>query len=86
MQVLCNSTIVWAVVAIVIATVLAVRVNFPINDRLMKWSAGLDNIREIWSPWERAHAVLTIIWLGAFALEVAAWSVFAWQNEDASDN
>jgi len=77
-----------AVVAIVIAASLTVRVNFPINDQLITWSAAAppDNIREIWSPWEKAHTIRTILWLGAFALEVAAWSVFALQNADASRN
>jgi len=73
---------------IVIAASLTVRVNFPINDQLMTWSAATppDNIIEIWSPWEKAHTVRTILCLGAFALEVAAWSVFALQNADASRN
>jgi uncharacterized membrane protein len=68
-----------AMAAIVIATALTVRVNFPINDQLMTWSAATqpDNMREIWSRWENAHTVRTILWLATFVLEVASWSVFA---------
>jgi hypothetical protein len=64
-----------AVVAIVIAAALTVRVNFPINDQVITWSAAAppDDIREFWSPWEKAHTIRTILWLGPFALEVAAW-------------
>ncbi len=77
-----------AVVAIAIAAALTLRVNFPINDQLMTWSAAAppDNIREIWSRWEKAHTVRTILWLGAFALEVVALSIFASQNTNASSN
>ena len=77
-----------AVVAIASAAALTLRVNFPINDQLMTWSAAAppDNIREIWSPWEKAHTVRTIFWLGAFALEVAVLSIFASQNTEASGN
>jgi uncharacterized membrane protein len=68
-----------AAVAIAIAAALTVRVNFPINDQLMTWNVAAppDNIREIWSRWEKAHTVRTILWVGAFALEVAALSVFS---------
>jgi hypothetical protein len=77
-----------AIGAIVIATALTLRVNFPINDQLMTWSAAAppDNMREIWSRWEKAHTVRTILWLGAFALEVAALSVFASENTNAAGN
>ena len=77
-----------AVAAIIIATALTVRVNFPINDQLMTWSAAAqpDNMKEIWSRWETAHTVRTILWLAAFVLEAASWSVFALQNANASGN
>jgi uncharacterized membrane protein len=71
-----------AVAAIAVAAALTVRVNFPINDQLMTWNAAAppDNIREIWSPWEKVHTVRTILWLAAFALEVAALSVLSSQH------
>lgn len=49
-----------AVVAIASAADLTVRVNFPTNDQLMTWSAAAppDNMREIWSTWEKAHTGL----------------------------
>ncbi|GAC1667419.1 MAG: hypothetical protein PVS2B2_25680 [Candidatus Acidiferrum sp.] len=77
-----------AVGAIAIAAALTIRVNFPINDQLMTWSAAAppDKMREIWSGWEMAHTVRTILWLGAFALEVVALSVFASQNTTAGGN
>src|SRR5437879_5556398 len=51
-----------AVVAIVIAASLTVRVNFPINDQLITWIAPAppDNIRGISSPWDNARTVSTI--------------------------
>ena len=77
-----------AVVAIAVAASLTVRVNFPIKDQLMTWNAAVppDNIKEIWSRWEKAHTVRTILWLGAFALEVAAVSAFASRNAIANGN
>ena len=57
------------------------RVNFPINAELMTWNVAVppDNLKEIWSPCERVHIVRTVLWVGAFALEVAALSLFAFQ-------
>ena len=77
-----------AVVAIASAAALTFRVNFPINAQLMTWSAAAppDNMKEIWSAWEKAHTVRTIFWMGAFALEVAGLSIFASQNTNASGN
>lgn len=70
-----------AVVAIAVAAALTVRVNFPINAELMTWTAAAppDNWKEIWSPWEKVHTVRTVLWVGAFALEVAASSLFGSQ-------
>ena len=70
-----------AIVAIVIAVVLTVRVNFPINAQLMTWSAAAppNNWKEIWSPWETIHTIRTVLWMTAFALEVAALSLFSSQ-------
>jgi uncharacterized membrane protein len=72
--------------AIVSAAALTLRVNFPINDQLMTWSVAAppDNVREIWSHWEKAHTVRTILWVGAFALEVVALGIFASSNTNAS--
>ncbi len=77
-----------AVIAIAIAAALTLRVNFPINDQLMTWSAAAppDNIREIWSRWEKAHTVRTILWLAAFALEVVALGIFASQTTNVNSN
>jgi uncharacterized membrane protein len=77
-----------AALAIVSATVLTLRVNFPINAQLVTWNASNppENFREIWSPWEKAHTVRTVLWLGAFALEVVALSLFASRNPNASGN
>ncbi len=68
-----------AVVAIAVAAALTVRVNFPINAELMTWTAAAppDNWKEIWSRWENVHTVRTLLWVGAFALEVAALGLFA---------
>ncbi len=80
-----NGAEVWlvllAVVAIAAATALTVRVNFPINAALMTWNVAVppDNWKEIWSPWEKVHTVRTVLWVGAFALEVTALSLFASQ-------
>jgi uncharacterized membrane protein len=64
----------FAVAAIAAAAVVTIRVNFPINDQLMTWSAAAppDKLRQIWSTWEKAHTVRTILWVCAFVFEVAA--------------
>jgi uncharacterized membrane protein len=63
-----------ATVAMFVGAVLTLRVNIPINKQLMTWSveAPPENMREVWSRWERVHTIRTILWLGAFALEVIA--------------
>ncbi len=68
-----------AVVAIAAAAALTVRVNFPINAELMTWNVAAPpaNWKEIWSPWEKVHTVRTVLWVGSFALEVSALSLFA---------
>ncbi len=35
-----------------------------------------ENMREIWSRWESVHTIRTILWSGAFALEVIALSLW----------
>jgi uncharacterized membrane protein len=66
-----------AIAAIAAAAILTIRVNFPINDQLMTWSpvAPPDNLRQIWSTWEKAHTIRTILWVSAFVLEVSALSL-----------
>ena len=75
------SLVALAVVAIASAAVVTLRVNFPINAQLMTWSADAPpaNWKEIWSPWETIHTIRTVLWVTAFALEVAALSLFSSQ-------
>ena len=65
--------------AMIVATVLTLRVNFPINDQLMTRSVAAppENIREIWNRWETVHTIRTTLWLAAFALEAIALSLLA---------
>jgi hypothetical protein len=73
-----NTSLFWMIAvaagAMIMAATLTLRVNIPINNQLMTWSveAPPENMREIWSRWERVHTIRTILWLGAFALEVSA--------------
>lgn len=77
-----NATQLWlvalAVAAMVFAAALTLRVNIPINNQLMTWNVAAppDNMREIWGRWEKVHTIRTILWLGAFALEVIALAIF----------
>jgi uncharacterized membrane protein len=68
-----------ALADILLAFGLTLKVNFPINAQLMKWNAASPpaNVKELWSPWERAHTVRTALWVGAFVLEVAALCLLA---------
>ena len=53
-------------------------VNVPINEALMTWQASSPppNVMELWSPWEQAHTIRTIISLIGFSsLIVAVLSV-----------
>jgi hypothetical protein len=85
-----NSTQFWMVAAatgaMVVAAALTLRVNIPINKQLMTWdvAAPPENMREIWNRWERVHTIRTILWLGAFALEVIAASGLATASTNAS--
>lgn len=78
-----NSSQFWLVTvatgAMVLAAVLTLRVNIPINNQLMTWSlaAPPENMREIWNRWERVHTIRTVLWLGAFAFEVITLSEMA---------
>ncbi len=64
--------------AMIMGAALTLRVNIPINNQLMTWSveAPPENMREIWSRWESVHTIRTILWSGAFALEVIALSLW----------
>ena len=81
-----NSSRFWLVAfatgATVFAAALTRAVNIPINNQLMTWSVASppDNVGEVWSRWEKAHTVRTILWLGAFAIEVVALGLFASAN------
>ncbi len=68
-----------ATAAMIGAAALTRIVNIPINHQLMTWSAAAPpgNVREIWSRWEKAHTVRTLLWLAAFALEVVALGILA---------
>jgi uncharacterized membrane protein len=78
-----NSSQFWLLVVavgiMVLAAILTLRVNIPINNRLMTWSveAPPENMREIWNRWEKVHTIRTVLWMAAFALEVIALGVFA---------
>jgi uncharacterized membrane protein len=69
----------FALAIIAAAAVVTIRVNFPINDQLLTWNvtAPPDNLRQIWSTWEKAHTIRTILWVSAFVLEVAALALAA---------
>lgn len=44
-------------------------VNVPINEALMTWSATSPppNVMQLWSPWEQAHTIRTIVSLIGFS-------------------
>jgi uncharacterized membrane protein len=44
-------------------------INVPVNEALMTWSttAPPPNVMELWSPWEKAHTIRTIVSLFGFA-------------------
>ncbi len=68
-----------ALAAMIGVAVLTRTINVPINDQLMTWSveAPPANLREVWSRWEAAHTVRTILWLAAFVFEAVALGMFA---------
>ena len=63
-----------AAIALVIGQAITFLINVPINDQLESWSAANppSNARQIWSRWETAHVVRTILWVGGFLLEIIA--------------
>ena len=64
--------------SMIVGMVLTLSVNIPINKQLMMWEVESppENMRTIWSRWEKIHTIRTILWLAAFALEVVAVAVF----------
>lgn len=71
--------LVLSLAAVAAAAAVTIHVNFPINDQLMTWRAEAppDDLRQIWSAWEKAHSVRTMLWVWAFVCEVAALAVQA---------
>jgi uncharacterized membrane protein len=67
-----------ATASMILATVLTVKINVPINKQLEKWSEASPpaNMREIWGRWEKIHTIRTILWMGAFVLEAVALAAF----------
>lgn len=49
--------------------VLTHAVNVPINEALMTWqvSSPPPNVMQLWSPWEQAHTIRTIVSLLGFS-------------------
>ncbi|MGB9180720.1 MAG: DUF1772 domain-containing protein, partial [Pyrinomonadaceae bacterium] len=68
----------WLVAAsiggILFIAVITQTVNAPLNNQLMTWSIAAPpaNLREIWSPWERVHAIRAMVALGVLILEAVA--------------
>lgn len=64
---------------IVLCGILTRLVSVPINDQLVKWSVAFPppNVHELWSPWEGAHAIRTVVALVAFGLAVVALALAA---------
>ncbi len=60
--------------ATVCAAVLTGAVNLPINQQLMSWSreAPPANVMALWSPWETAHSIRTVLAIVAFVSQVVA--------------
>lgn len=67
------------VAGIVFCGILTRLVNVPLNDQLVAWSIAFPppNVHELWAPWEGAHAIRTVVAVGAFVLSVLALAVSA---------
>ncbi len=52
-------------------------VNVPLNDQLVSWSVAFPppNVHELWAPWEGAHAIRTVVALGAFVVSLIALAI-----------
>ena len=60
--------------AIIVGQAITFILNVPINNQLETWSVAVppENAREIWSQWEHAHVIRTVLWMVGFFLEVVA--------------
>jgi len=58
-----------ATLATLFVIVLTRAVNVPVNEALMTWqlSSPPSNVIELWSPWEKAHTIRTIVSLLGFS-------------------
>lgn len=68
-----------ALIFIASAAYVTIHFNFPINAQLMTWNSSSPpaNFKRIWSVWENAYSIRTILWVLAFVLEVTALSLAA---------
>ena len=58
-------------------------INVPINEALMTWQASAPpaDLREIWSRWEQAHTIRTIV--SVVALVSSAFAVTAFSSQSS---
>lgn len=63
-----------ATICVLAVVILTRTVNVPINEVMMTWSATAppQNVMELWSPWEKAHTIRTILAIIAFASLILA--------------
>jgi uncharacterized membrane protein len=59
-----------AAIGMIVALVLTLKVNVPINEQLMTWhmEAPPADLRERWRPWQASHTIRTVVSMIAFAL------------------
>jgi uncharacterized membrane protein len=57
-----------------LALVLTISINVPLNNRLMTWSVSAPptDLKQQWEPWERVHTIRTVISVVAFVAEAVA--------------
>ena len=63
-----------AIAAVLFCLIITRLVNVPLNDQLVAWSVAFPppNVHELWAPWEGAHAIRTVVAVGAFVAAVLA--------------
>ncbi len=66
-----------ALACALVAFIVTITINFPLNDLLMTWNAAAPpaNVMELWNRWHQAHIVRTVLYIIAFASAVAAIGV-----------
>jgi uncharacterized membrane protein len=71
-----------ATIGVVVVLVHTRIINVPINDALMTWQASAPpaDLREIWSRWEQAHTIRTIVSVVALVSSALAATVFSAQS------